>query len=115
MKKSVITRHSDYNKVKAMSKDTIFIMVQRQPADQYDPEDEMDLIPYHIRDCGNYEKMVDKFTYLLDKAKELHRKEEAEFLFREEGRDYTKFVFFRGNTAVQCVICTKEKAMALAF
>lgn len=93
---------------------TYFVMMQRQPADMYDPE-ALDLQPHCIYAKGSYETAERRYNNLLNRARLLHASETAELFSRGEGVDYVNFVMLRGAWAITVTLCTRDKARALAL
>ena len=107
---------SSISQIYNSAEDTIFVMVQSQPARMFDPEDKFDLVPYKLKRSGSYTEMAEYYNNLRSRVRAYDKKDEQiEFLMEEEGYDYCKFVFYNGPTAVVCTICGKKKALALAY
>lgn len=107
---------SSISNIRNSAEDTIFVMVQTQPARMFDPEDQFDLVPHKVKHSGSYTEMAEYYDSLLARIRAYDKMDEhIEFLMEEEGKDYSKFVFYNGPTAVVCTICGKEKALALAL
>lgn len=101
--------------IKAAPADTCFIMMQRQPADMWDPEDTLDLTSYDIWRKGSEQDITEAWQYLNGKIGRAADRGAIDVFCKTEGRDFTSITIFRGRNVETYTVCGKEKALELAY
>lgn len=102
-------------RIKAMPEETCFIMEQRQPADMWDPEDNLDLVPYGIWSRGTEEEISRYWNSLSGKIDRAAAREAVDIFCETSGRDFTSITVIKGMEVITYTVCRKEKALQLAF
>lgn len=103
------------SRIKSLPADTHFIMEQRQPADMWDPEDNLDLVPYGIYSQGSFEQVSRYWDSLCNKIRRAHNRESAEIISRSAGNDWVGIQVVKGMEVITYIACGKEKALQLAY
>lgn len=117
MRKSFIpaVKADTVTRIKAASADTCFIMEQRQPAEMWDPEDNLDLVPYSIWSRGTEEQVMRYWKSLTGKIQRAHSRESVEIFSKTEGIGFYGITILKGSEVITYIACGKDKALQLAL
>lgn len=102
-------------RIKSLTEDTCFIMEQRQPFDMWNPEDNLDLVPYGVWSHGKEADVNRYWKSLCGKIQRAHERESAEIFSRIDGDGFMGIVVIKGADVITYVVCGKQKALELAY